>query len=31
LKTAAAADGISFFWALLIETRLEEKQLGGQR
>jgi hypothetical protein len=31
LKTADAADGISFLWALLNERRIEEQQLGGQR
>jgi hypothetical protein len=31
LKTANAAAGISFLWALLNERRIEEKQLGGQR
>jgi len=31
LKTADAANDVSFFWALLNQTRIEEKQLGGQR
>jgi hypothetical protein len=30
-KTADAANDVSFFWALLNQTRIEEKQLGGQR